>query len=753
MRRIVVSAIVLVAIAVGILYWLGAGGPGKRWEEETPTGARISAEFVGARDAVRSKAAAEIGAPRAKQILFGDLHVHTTFSPDAFAMGLPLSGGNGARPVSHACDFARHCAKLDFWSVNDHALGLTPWKWDQTVEAIRQCDALSGGGDDADTTALLGWEWTQMGSAPENHFGHKNVIVRGLADDEVPDRPIAATNPQGPTGGLPGRVASGVLGALRPEQPVFDLLEFNDDVNRFVDCPPDVPVRDQQPGCRDSVATPAELFERLDDWGFESIVIPHGTTWGMYTPLGSSWNKQLLGDMHDPARQTMIEVFSGHGNSEEYRDWNEVEFTDQGPRCPEPTDNYLPSCQRAGEIIRERCLAEGVEADECEDRAVVAGQHYVEAGLAGHLTVQGTDPEDWLDSGQCRDCFQPSFNYRPKSSVQYVMALRDFENPEKPRRFQFGFMASSDNHTGRPGTGYKEYGRLDMTEARLTAIGGAIDLGNSPPREPRSEAVPYDPEAYRGQFFATRESERVSSFFMTGGLIAVHAEGRGRNAIWEALARKEVYGTSGPRVLLWFDLLNPPRSAGESVAMGGDTTLASAPIFETRAVGSFEQKPGCPADTLTALSAEGTARTCGGECYHPDDARRAITRIEVVRVRPQNFEGEPVAPLIEDPWRVFGCEGDPAGCAVTFTDPDFVSAGRDTLYYVRAIEASSLAVGADPLGCTRDGSGRCTLLDACKDRPDDDDCLAATEERAWSSPIFVGHASADVPSPPMEDAP
>ena len=738
MARFIGILVALVVLAVATVYWIGAGGPGDFIEEGEAVATALAPETVAQREAAQATAAGAIGALRSKQILFGDLHVHSTFSPDAFAMSLGMAQGSGAKPISHACDYARFCAALDFWSISDHAVGITPWKWDQTVEAVRQCDAISGGGTDADVTPFLGWEWTQMGTTPDNHYGHKNVVLRDL--DEVPDRPVAARSPQTIAGAPPSRFMTGLLGVMRPGQEVFDLIKFNDDMMRFEDCPDGVPVDEQEPGCRDSVVTPAELYARLDEWGLESIVIPHGTTWGMYTPQGSSWDKQLEGDMHDPKRQTLIEVFSGHGNSEEFRPWREVEIAADGTKsCPEPTPTFLPSCWRAGELIEQRCLEAGEDAETCGEWAAEARQRYVDADVPGHLVVQGSLPDEWLDAGQCTDCFQPSFNYRPRSSVQYIMAIRNFDDPKAPRRFDFGFMASSDNHTARPGTGYKEYGRLEMTEARLGQIGNAIDVGNAVDTERLPRSVPYDPEKYAMQFFATREAERAASFFMTGGLIAAHSAGRGREAIWEAMQRKEVYGTSGPRILLWFDLLNPPGSRGRSLAMGGETQLDGAPIFQARAVGSFEQKPGCPDESETALGPDAIAAVCGGECYHPSDRRRPITRIEVVRIRPQNFPGEPVEQLIEDPWRVFPCDGDPEGCAVTFTDPEYLSAGRDTLYYVRAIEEASPSVGNDPLGCTRDAGGRCTRVAACRDKPDSDDCLSDAEERAWSSPIFIEH--------------
>ena len=255
------------------------------------------------------------------------------------------------------------------------------------------------------------------------------------------------------------------------------------------------------------------------------------------------------------------------------------------------------------------------------------------------MVVPGETGADWLDSGQCRDCFQPAFNYRPKNSVQYIEALTNFDEPEGPKRFRFGFIASSDNHSARPGTGYKEYARNDMTEQRGARSPDQARLVAGEPEAPTLEPRRFDPSTIQGMgAFRIAETERQNSFWLTGGLVAVHAEGRTRDGVWNALQKKETYGTSGPRILLWFDLVNPPAAEGR-LPMGSEVAMSEGPRFEVRAVGSFEQKPGCPEFSTSALTPERIEYLCKGECYHPSDQRRLITRIEVVRDPPAAREG------------------------------------------------------------------------------------------------------------------
>lgn len=680
----------------------------------------------------------------AKQILFGDLHVHTTFSPDAFITAMPAAGGMGLTPPAAACDFARYCSSLDFWSINDHAEGITPQRWADTKDIIRQCNAVAGDPANPDIVAFLGWEWSQVNIDRDQHYGHKNVIFRDTAENEVPTRSIAA--PRQLLNKAPmGRVAQLMLGLSDFENRDYYLGidTYYSEIAETPICPKDVNTRDLPADCLEVADTPGELFTKLNQWGFDSIVIPHGNAWGLNTPPATSFDKQLNAQQHDPRLQSLFEVYSGHGNSEEFRDWQSIGLSeDTGAYCPQPTDDYLPCCWQAGNIIAQRCEASGQEAIECSLRAAMARQNFVDAGISGHLTVPGQQVTDWLNCGQCSDCFAEPMDHRPKATAQYALAITNFDDPLKPLRYRFGFIGASDNHGAAPGTGYKEFNRQRFTDGLMLENPERAKSSMRDMREPKAESIPLHAVADVG-LNKQRNMERQASFWMAGGLVAAHSEGRDRDSIWQALKSKNVYATSGDRTLLWFDEI------GGEVAqpMGSELTLDRNPRFKVTAAGAFEQLPGCPQYAVDALGEQTLQQLCSGECYNPSDQRKAIDRIEVIRIRPQQSPDEDIASLIDDPWRQFSCEHDAPSCSVEFEDPDFVRSGREVIYYARAVQSPSDAINGTGLRCEVDDAGQCIAVNPCygDSRTDlSSDCLAPLAERAWSSPIFIAHSEDEV---------
>ena len=728
----------------GGLYTQDPLQPGRVTEAATPV-ASVDQRLESRHDAAENAPPNPDSVREDKQILFGDTHVHTTWSFDAFMFSLPvLNASRGALPPAAACDYARFVSQLDFFFLTDHAESYTAQRWQDAQEAVRHCNAVSGSADNPDLVAFIGFEWSQFGKTPEQHYGHHNVLFRDVEQQALPARTIGAAGPASDAlrGSAPGGSGLGMLRWLDVgNRSYYQALNvFMQELKEEAACPSGIPSPQLPANCYESAQTPGELYDKLDAWGFDTLVVPHGSAWGIYTPPGASWDHQLTAQNHDPDKARLIEVYSGHGNSENFRNFSARTVDAQGNAvCPQPQSNYLPSCWQAGEIIRQRCLQAGEDEAECESRAIVARENYVEVEhIGGWKSIAGGTAEEWLDAGQARDVFLPAFNYRPGKSVQYGLALRNFDDPENPIGYKWGLISSTDTHFGRAGNGFKQYPRIGTGDAGMRGTrNGFWDWliyrrnQEAPAASSRKVVnIPGDDS----------EQERKMSFLTAGGVVAVHARGRDRQSIWDAMKRREVYGTSGHRMLLWFDLLEDGKT---SLPMGSELDTRDAPHFRVTAVGSFKQLPGCPDYVRQAVSAKRLDKLAHGECYHPSDERYLVDRIEVVRIRPQISPQEPVAGLVEDVWRSFECEPDPLGCTVEFSDQEFPESGRDTVYYVRAIEEDSPTVNGGNLRTTFDSSGEAKAVTPCYGdyRVDhEDDCQAPLGQRAWSSPIFLNYA-------------
>jgi hypothetical protein len=98
--------------------------------------------------------------------------------------------------------------------------------------------------------------------------------------------------------------------------------------------------------------------------------------------------------------------------------------------------------------------------------------------------------------------------------------------------FAFGMIGSTDTHNGNPGD-VEEWDFVDKVGLITSpAIRRLRDRPNTPP-----DQKPY---------------QSILKFHTSGGLAAVWAEENTRDALFDAMKRREVYATSGPRMTLRF---------------------------------------------------------------------------------------------------------------------------------------------------------------------------------------------------------
>ncbi|HUT55133.1 MAG TPA: DUF3604 domain-containing protein [bacterium] len=723
-----------------------------------------------------------------ENIYWGDLHVHTSYSVDAF-----IGGMSPGRYADEAGMYAAYCSRLDFYSVTDHAEMLTDTNyWPESIRAAQHFSDLGAQNldenGDPSIVAFPGWEWTRSAV-----YGHKNVILKDDDPARLPPTPI--------------RFTPGVEGfpALLNKMKFYSERGGALSLKGLLTVPTGF-IYGYRMGSRKDLEfvapTPRDLFDKLRKYctqngsGCEALVIPHGNAWGMAPAMNTDWDIQLNPQDHDPAIQRLIETYSKHGNSEEYSyfppQWHyfqggaeasaeqctqQVEpgkimsyaqkfqgadntLTELKPgctrQCSEPTSSFTPCCWRAGEIVRERCIAPDSEFCCHQIELARAALKPFPEGLTLEQKNQlkpefrakpdQTVSTDWGDCNQCRDCWQPAVNYRNNGSVQKALANAYFDENGKPLYYRFGFIASTDTHSAWPGS-VKENKRM------IEPATGMVARTNQ-----------YFSDEYPGW-------ERVDNFLNPGGLAAILAPRRRRDDLWNSLEDRNVYSTSGARIQVW-----ARASIGDKVVRMGSETLSSKnPTFFIKANGAFVEDDTCPYDDEPIISRHFSkkefARVCMSQCYRITDERTRIARIEVVKVlQPLNREEAKMANLERSAENPRGLIMDPYDTAQlgdeqiewSWTDPEFVNEppGRSVAYYFRVIQAPTPGYNCRPIALLESGK-TCNLHDPpdarieAQTNPQNgaqpkplldipDPCYSVKslpqsycQERAWTSPFYV----------------
>lgn len=305
-------------------------------------------------------------------------------------------------------------------------------------------------------------------------------------------------------------------------------------------------------------------------------------------------------------------------------------------------------------------------------------------------------PYDTLSTaalGLAKDELNPADFVRDALGAGLRIASETGANP-----FTYGFVGSTDTHTGTPGA---------VEERGFAGHGGASFLA--------ADAVGLVDHVW----------------FNPGGLAVLWAEENSRAALFAAMKRREAYATSGSRIVLRTftglelpaDLCSAPdfveQGYARGVPMGGE--LSGAHEGEVLRV------------AVRALRDPGSAE-------HPSVGLERLQIVKgwledgVVRHRVIDVAGTASAEPFVDPGTCAPVEAGAAELCAVFEDDDF-DRREHAFWYARVLEGpscrwSTLACRAAQVDCGVPDDVPPELADCCDGPPE------LGRERAWASPVF-----------------
>ena len=420
---------------------------------------------------------------------FGDLHVHTNYSFDAFAFGTVASPYDAYRfakgeAIEHPAGFdVQLRAPLDFYAVTDHAMFLG------AVKAA------------ADTTT----EFSRLGhvqalhnlNAPEN----QNF-------DSIPDRVTAFST------FLPDTLAMVGDGSLDPDLVNQIAKDAWSDTIRAAETFND-------PG-NFTTFVAYEFTSSTDDRGnLHRNVIFQGADRLPAMPFSRfhSQNPEGLWDWMDGLRQNGIEALaiphnSNGSNGQMFKlvDW-----------ASDPVDDAW-----ARKRIRNEPLVEVTQ---------------VKGTSETHPLL--SDADEWADFEIMPYRVATTLESEPKGSYAREALLDGLTLAEAgiTNAYQFGLVGATDTHVGASSLEeenfFSKVGLLDADGERR----GSVPMAPAEAEVIRA-AGRVNVQEIAGREYATGAYETWSA----SGLTGVWAEENTREALYAALRRKEVFATSGPRI-------------------------------------------------------------------------------------------------------------------------------------------------------------------------------------------------------------
>ena len=590
-----------------------------------------------------------------KHAWFGDLHVHTRYSYDAFFFGTLASPDDAYRfargdPLMHPAGIELRLDRpLDFYAVTDHAYFLGMW-WAVRTNPDHPLRA--------DPAAV---EIVEAGSRYERGVAYRKAFRWPRVPSQAEDMRTAWRDIQAAAQRHydPGRFTTFIGFEFTPE-PNMDGLHRNV-IYRGTEVPPHVIGRSE-------TLNPEFLWDWMDRHradGIEALAIPHNMNLsngrmfeGTYfdgSPLDAAYAQQRM------RNEPLVEITQVKGTSDTHPalsvndEWANFEI------MPFKLGAGFNKSQPHGSYARE---------------ALLNGLRF--GARLGH-------------------------------------------NP-----YRFGFIGSSDTHNG--GERYVESKFVGKVGDFMS---DPVDRG-SVPVPPGGRGQPY-PKPDENLSAAEREYlmraprlghlETARRYYGASGLAGIWAPENTREALFDAMRRKETFGTSGPRITVRFVAAATLDGGGATdyrdtppggVAQGGDLSLAAGvtPQFHAWAMADPSSARLQRLQVVKGWVDDGWPKekvfdiACSDGLSVDPDTHRCPDNGATVDLSDCSISTGKGAAMLRADWE----------------DPEF-DARQPAFYYVRVLENPTC---------------RWSTWDAVRagvmPRPDLEETL---QERAWSSPIWV----------------